>query len=82
MMYSMLAEGLATENGPGLLWHALDRDGRSLCGQPLNGKATGTTEGAMEREDPCRLSMKHVAAAVGAGLADTPADGQGGERRA
>lgn len=81
-MYNMRAEGLTTENGPGLLWHVLDRDGRSLCGQPLNGKATVTPEGAMEREDYCRLCMKHVAAAVGAGLADAPADAQRGERRA
>jgi hypothetical protein len=78
----MRAEGLAIENGSGLLWHALDWHGRFLWGQPPNRKATVTAKGAMEREDYCRLRMEHVAAAVGAGLADAPADTQHGERRA
>ncbi|MEV6594143.1 hypothetical protein [Streptomyces acidicola] len=72
-MYNMRAERLATENGPGLLWHVLDRDGRSLCGQPLNGKATVSPEGAMERDDYCHL---------GASFAGAPAYAQRGERRA
>ncbi len=41
-MYNMRAEHLATGNGPGLLWHVLNRDGSALCGHPLNGKATVT----------------------------------------
>ncbi|MFJ9588626.1 hypothetical protein [Streptomyces acidicola] len=81
-MYNMRAERLATENGPGLLWHVLDRDGRSLCGQPLNGKVTVSPEGVMEREDYCHLCMKDVAATGGASFAGAPAYAQRGERRA
>ncbi|MPY51975.1 hypothetical protein [Streptomyces acidicola] len=77
-MYNMRAERRETENGPGLLWHVLDRDGRSLCGQ----KATVSPEGAMEREDYCHLCMKDVAATVGASFAGAPPYAHRGERRA
>lgn len=72
-MYNMGAEQMSTGNGPGLLWHALDRDGSALCGRLLNGKATATPDGAEGREDYCPACMRDVAAAVGA---------QRGDRRA
>lgn len=80
-MYNMCAEHLVTRDGPGLLWHVLNRDDRALCGRPLNGKAAVLQEGAMEREDYCRRCMNDVAAAVEASLVGAPADARGGERR-
>lgn len=81
-MYHMRAEETATERGPGLRWHALDRDGGALCGLPVNGKSTLAPDGALGGEDYCRRCMKDVAAAVGASLAGAPPDAERGERRA
>ncbi|MEU0374694.1 hypothetical protein ABZ070_31695 [Streptomyces sp. NPDC006283] len=78
----MRAEEMATEYGPGLRWHALDHEGRALCGRPLNSKSILTLVSALDREDYCRRCMKDVAAAIRASLVGAPSDAQHGERRA
>lgn len=81
-MHNMRAEQTATQNGTALLWHVLDRDGRALCGQPLNSKSPLTPDGAIECEAYCRLCMKDVTTVVDASLVGTPPEAQRGGRQA
>ncbi|SCF83494.1 hypothetical protein [Streptomyces sp. Ncost-T10-10d] len=63
-MYNMCAERAATENGTGLSWHGIDREGNDLCARIFSDTAASTPDGVCDRDDDCRSCMNFVAQAV------------------
>jgi hypothetical protein len=69
-MYNMCAEHVATETGTGLLWHAVDGNGNTMCTRIFS--AAPTPDGASDREDYCRSCMNAVGDAVRSSSAGEP----------
>lgn len=63
-MYNMRAEHVATENGTGLSWHGVDREGNDLCARIFSDKAASAPDSVCDRDDYCRSCMNFVAQAV------------------
>lgn len=61
-MYNMCAEHVATETGSGLLWHAVDGNGNTLCTRIFI--AAPASDSGCDREDYCRSCMNAVADAA------------------
>ncbi|MFJ5219312.1 hypothetical protein ACIP98_31950 [Streptomyces sp. NPDC088354] len=61
-MYHMSPEHVATEIGTRQLWHAVDCNGNTLCGQALSEKALHTP--GVTPEDYCTTCMRAVGAAM------------------